>query len=157
MIFAGFQVPDKLSQMVRYGAMLRLPFDYACFDYAQHEQHKPDAPNAPYTTTGKGLLMPDLRFEWDTGKAQTNLKKHGVSFEEARSVFYDEDALQFYDPDHSADEDRFIMLTPCATYSGVPNRSAEKLAPCAKLRLGTPRMRGFSFIEIKLHMASCWV
>jgi len=109
-VFAGFQVPDKLSQMVRYGAMLRLPFDYACFDYAQHEQHKPDAPNAPYTTTGKGLLMPDLRFEWDTGKAQTNLKKHGVSFEEARSVFYDEDALQFYDPDHSADEDHFIML-----------------------------------------------
>jgi len=52
----------------------------------------------------------ELRFEWDERKATTNRRKHGVSFEEARTVFVDEDALQIPDPDHSDDEDRFIML-----------------------------------------------
>ena len=51
-----------------------------------------------------------IQFEWDTKKAATNLKKHGISFEEARSVFYDEFAVQFYDDGHSDDEDRFLML-----------------------------------------------
>ena len=50
-----------------------------------------------------------VNFSWDQAKAQSNLKKHGVSFEEARSVFYDEFAVQFYD-DESSDEDRFILL-----------------------------------------------
>lgn len=54
--------------------------------------------------------MDDLSFAWDETKAQENLRKHGVSFEEARSVFYDGRALRFYDPDHSEDEDRFLML-----------------------------------------------
>ncbi|HVY41371.1 MAG TPA: BrnT family toxin [Polyangia bacterium] len=54
--------------------------------------------------------MAALRFEWDERKATTNRRKHGVSFEEARTVFLDEDALQIADPDHSDDEDRFIML-----------------------------------------------
>ena len=54
--------------------------------------------------------MHELRFEWDAHKAQINLDKHGISFDEARGVFYDQDAMQFYDPDHSAEEDRFIML-----------------------------------------------
>lgn len=49
-------------------------------------------------------------FDWNPEKAATNLTKHGVSFEEARSVFYDEYARQFYDEDHSKTEDRFIML-----------------------------------------------
>ena len=54
--------------------------------------------------------MVDLTFEWDNRKDKANLKKHGVSFEEARSAFFDENALQFYDPDHSETEDRFILL-----------------------------------------------
>lgn len=51
-----------------------------------------------------------IQFDWDTKKAATNLKKHGISFEEARSVFYDEFAVQFYDDEHSEGEDRFLML-----------------------------------------------
>jgi uncharacterized protein len=54
--------------------------------------------------------MNGLSFEWDERKNRANRKKHGVSFEEAQTVFLDEHALRFYDPDHSDDEDRFIML-----------------------------------------------
>lgn len=50
-----------------------------------------------------------ISFEWDINKAASNLKKHGVSFEEAQSVFYDDFAVQFYDND-SESEDRFLML-----------------------------------------------
>ena len=54
--------------------------------------------------------MKELSFEWDPSKAASNAKKHGVSFEEARSVFYDERALLIPDPDHSSTEDRFIIM-----------------------------------------------
>jgi len=54
--------------------------------------------------------MDYLKFEWDKKKEKANLKKHGVSFEEARTAFYDELAIQFFDPNHSDDEDRFILL-----------------------------------------------
>lgn len=54
--------------------------------------------------------MNDLSFEWDKSKATMNLKKHGVSFEEAKSAFSDERAKLIADPDHSEDEDRFILL-----------------------------------------------
>lgn len=54
--------------------------------------------------------MARLRFEWDPKKAASNRRKHGVSFEEARSVFADENALLIDDPDHSDDENRFILL-----------------------------------------------
>ncbi len=54
--------------------------------------------------------MKELGFTWDDRKEEINVKKHGVSFAEARTVFYDEHAIQFYDPDHSEEEDRFIML-----------------------------------------------
>ena len=54
--------------------------------------------------------MSDLRFEWDSRKASANALKHGVGFEEARSVFSDERAKLIDDPDHSEDEDRFILL-----------------------------------------------
>lgn len=54
--------------------------------------------------------MIELRFEWDKNKNKSNQKKHGVSFSEARTAFYDESALEFFDPDHSEDEDRFILL-----------------------------------------------
>ena len=51
-----------------------------------------------------------IKFEWDTVKAASNKKKHGVSFEEAQSVFYDEFAVQFFDEDNSVSEERFLML-----------------------------------------------
>ena len=54
--------------------------------------------------------MKELEFEWDNRKETANVKKHGVSFVEARTVFYDEGAIQFFDPDHSEQEDRFILL-----------------------------------------------
>ncbi len=54
--------------------------------------------------------MKKLEFEWDKRKDKTNVKEHGISFDEARTVFYDENAFQFFDPDHSDDEDRFILL-----------------------------------------------
>ena len=51
-----------------------------------------------------------MLFEWDTEKAKQNLLKHGVSFEEAVTVFYDPLSATFDDPDHSVDEDRFITV-----------------------------------------------
>lgn len=51
-----------------------------------------------------------ISFEWDAAKSVSNKRKHGVSFEEARSVFYDEFAMQFFDADNSVSEDRFLML-----------------------------------------------
>ena len=54
--------------------------------------------------------MGDLSFEWDQQKADANEAKHGISFEEASTVFYDEAALLIGDPDHSEDEDRFVLL-----------------------------------------------
>ncbi|WP_309681002.1 BrnT family toxin [Polaromonas sp.] len=54
--------------------------------------------------------MSTLHFEWDDRKAAANARKHGVSFEEARSVFVDERAKLIDDPDHSEDEDRFVLL-----------------------------------------------
>ncbi len=54
--------------------------------------------------------MTDLRFEWHAAKAASNLAKHKVSFEEARTVFLDENAILIHDPDHSGDEDRFLLL-----------------------------------------------
>lgn len=51
-----------------------------------------------------------ITFEWDAAKAKANLKKHGVSFEEAQSIFFDDFAVQFFDDDHSSDEERFLML-----------------------------------------------
>jgi uncharacterized DUF497 family protein len=54
--------------------------------------------------------MKTLRFERDPGKAMANLKKHGISFQEAITVFYDEYAVEFYDDEHSEWEDRFLLL-----------------------------------------------
>lgn len=51
-----------------------------------------------------------IRFEWNLAKASANLKKHGISFEEAQSAFYDEFAVQFFDDEHSTTEDRFLLL-----------------------------------------------
>lgn len=57
-----------------------------------------------------------IKFDWDPLKAKKNQKSHGVSFDEAKSVFYDDFALQFYDEAHSEQEDRFLLL-------GVSNTS----------------------------------
>ncbi|MCP4406273.1 MAG: BrnT family toxin [Gammaproteobacteria bacterium] len=57
-----------------------------------------------------------ISFEWHEAKSMANLSKHGISFEEAKSVFFDEYAVQFYDEDHSSSEDRFVML-------GISNQS----------------------------------
>ncbi|OGW25284.1 MAG: hypothetical protein A2X59_10545 [Nitrospirae bacterium GWC2_42_7] len=54
--------------------------------------------------------MGHIRFDWDKDKNIANQKKHGISFEEAQTVFVDENALMIHDPDHSRDEDRFILL-----------------------------------------------
>lgn len=52
-----------------------------------------------------------IKFEWDSRKASSNLKKHGVSFKEAQSVFYDELAVQFYDSENlELEDDRFLLL-----------------------------------------------
>jgi hypothetical protein len=51
-----------------------------------------------------------IKFEWNPTKALTNVKKHGISFEEAKSVFFDDFALQFFDQENSGTEDRFLML-----------------------------------------------
>ena len=56
------------------------------------------------------VFMRYVEFDWDPEKERANINKHGVSFEEARTVFYDENAIQFFDPDHSQDEERFILL-----------------------------------------------
>ena len=54
--------------------------------------------------------MSDIRFEWDAAKANSNVKKHAITFEEARSVFLDERAILIAHPDHSGPEERFVLL-----------------------------------------------
>jgi len=54
--------------------------------------------------------MGGIQFKWDENKNRKNMREHGVSFEEAQTVFLDENAIRFFDPDHSDEEDRFIML-----------------------------------------------
>ncbi len=56
------------------------------------------------------IIMNDIRIEWDKQKSRKNKQKHKVSFEEAQTVFLDENAIRYYDPDHSELEDRFILL-----------------------------------------------
>jgi uncharacterized protein len=54
--------------------------------------------------------MDKIKFEWDNRKDKSNQKKHGVSFDEAKSVFCDENAIEFYNFDHSHEEERFLLL-----------------------------------------------
>ncbi len=54
--------------------------------------------------------MNEIHFTWNDTKNETNEKKHGVCFEEAQSVFFDESAMEFFDSEHSLDEDRFLIL-----------------------------------------------
>lgn len=56
------------------------------------------------------IIMDMIKFEWDEKKNRKNQEKHGIAFEEAATVFYDGNAILFDDPDHSAEEDRFLIL-----------------------------------------------
>ena len=81
-----------------------------------------------------------LTFEWDEIKAEENLRKHGISFEEAKTVFNDPLSITIYDPDYSTDEDRYLdvglssagrMLVVCYTERGanirlISSRTASK-------------------------------
>ena len=73
------------------------------------------------------------RFEWDPGKAQLNLKDHGIAFERAATIFLDPQALSVFDEEHSQDEDRWItlgmdrtgsLLVVCHTYRKETTRGA---------------------------------
>lgn len=59
--------------------------------------------------------MKSITFSWDDKKHEVNKNKHKVTFDEAETVFYDESAIEFFDPDHSENEDRLLML-------GISNR-----------------------------------
>ena len=67
-----------------------------------------------------------MRFEWDHRKARVNARKHNVEFEEAATAFYDANALIIADPDHSTDEERFILI-------GL-SRQGRVLVVCHRLR-----------------------
>ncbi len=73
--------------------------------------------------------MKDLRFEWDAAKADENLRKHGVSFAEAATVFYDERAVEFYDDEHSEWEDRFLLLGISGSLRVLLSASGVPLSP----------------------------
>jgi hypothetical protein len=94
--------------------------------------------------------MEAMRFTWDQAKAAENLRKHKVSFEEARSVFADENARLKHDPDHSQQEDRFIilgfserfrLLIVCHAYRGnddvIRIISARKATPSERKQYGS--------------------
>lgn len=55
-------------------------------------------------------MKEEIVFEWDKNKNRKNKVKHGISFEEAETVFYDEEAIVIDDPEHSEEEERFIIL-----------------------------------------------
>jgi uncharacterized DUF497 family protein len=65
---------------------------------------------AQYLKINYSVVMSNIRFEWDPRKASANEKKHGISFAEARTVFFDENAKLIDDPGHSSDEERFVLL-----------------------------------------------
>lgn len=77
--------------------------------------------------------MNQLEFEWDERKDQANRRKHGVSFEDARTVFSDEQALLIHDPDQPEEEDRFILLGLSA--------GLQTLVVCHCYREGPDRIR----------------
>jgi uncharacterized DUF497 family protein len=77
--------------------------------------------------------MRPLRFVWDERKNTLNKRKHGVSFEEGQTVFADEQALLIHDPDHSDEEDRFLLL-------GI-SANARMLIVCHCYREGTDMIR----------------
>ena len=89
-----------------------------------------------------------LKFEWDLTKAAANLRKHGVSFEDARTVFADENAKLIDDPDHSEEEDRFVLL-------GVSS-SLRLLVVCHCCRSGGNVIRIISARKAEAHERNCY-
>ena len=91
--------------------------------------------------------MKPLRFEWDERKSQSNRRQHGVSFEEAQSVFADERAKLLDDPDHSEFEDRFILLGLSSALRPLVvshcYRSSGNVIRIISARRATPRESGF--------------
>lgn len=87
-----------------------------------------------------------IAFEWDPAKAASNFRKHGVSFEDARSVFYDEFAVQFHNDLHAAEEERFLML-------GMSS-GAQLLLVCHCERAGRDVIRIISARKATRHEAS---
>jgi len=87
----------------------------------------------------------NLDFTWDPTKARTNAKKHGVSFDEAQTVFSDDNARLLDDPDHSDDENRFVLLgmstTPRLLVVVHAYREAGGLIRIISARKATPRER----------------
>jgi uncharacterized DUF497 family protein len=79
-----------------------------------------------------------MEFEWDPQKAAKNLRKHKVTFNEAATVFDDPLSVTVTDPDHSAEEDRFIIVGRQANMRIKPTRFARSLRSLARGRL----MRG---------------
>jgi len=77
-----------------------------------------------------------LRFEWNPDKNKSNIKKHGVDFEEAETVFQDEMALELFDDEHSDNEDRYIII-------GISSKTRE-LMVCHCYRNGGDVIRIFS-------------
>ncbi len=85
--------------------------------------------------------MNKIAFEWDDVKNSKNKVRHGVSFEEAQTVFFDENAIEFDDPDHSIDEERFLLLgiainSGCslfATAIAVQNQQSASFQPGKEL------------------------
>ena len=94
-----------------------------------------------------------VKFSWDPAKARSNLKKHGVSFEEAKSVFYDEFALQFYD-DETSEEDRFLLLggldDPTLVWVSVWDDAAARDRFVSTLGPGLPGDRETAFMPIEV-------
>ena len=84
-----------------------------------------------------------MRFEWDETKAMSNLEKHGVSFEEAVTVFYDPLAATFADPDHSDDESRLVTIgySADARLLVVCHTDRGRAVRLISVRRGTPRER----------------
>ncbi len=80
-----------------------------CQEFSEHHLTVP-------ATRSYIVVMKSLEFIWDSGKAKSNVKKHGVTFEEARSVFFDESAIEFYDEPSSEEEDRFLLLGLSSRY-----------------------------------------
>lgn len=64
-----------------------------------------------------------MEFEWDEAKAEANIAKHGVSFEEAKTVFDDRHFIDFYDPDHSDEEHRYIIVGESVHRRGMPPKN----------------------------------
>jgi len=90
--------------------------------------------------------MNELRFEWDPRKSRENLRKHRVSFEEAATVFEDERALLLHDPDHSVEEDRYLLLGLSARMRVLlvvhVHREADDVIRIVSARTASARERG---------------